>query len=92
MSEVVAISAERQITIPMEFFTLFNFGEQAKLTLLGNGILMQPANVDDANSDINRRRQELNRYMGNGEKTFYMDAQEYVRELRDCERNFQTLS
>ena len=86
MNEVVDISPDRQITIPLEFFTRFNFGTQAKLTPFDSGILIQPAGIEDTNSDIIRKRHNLSRYMNNGEKIFPMDAQEYVRELRDCER------
>ena len=30
---------------------------------------------------------DLRRYMGRGDKMFDGDAQEYIRELRDCDRN-----
>ena len=35
---------------------------------------------------------DLNRYIGRGEKMFFGDAQEYIRELRNCEREHENIS
>ena len=43
-------------------------------------------------SDVSKCAENLRRYMGRGEKMFYSDAQEYILELRDCDRNWQTVS
>lgn len=43
-------------------------------------------------SDVSKCAENLRRYMGRGEKMFYSDAQEYIRELRNCDRNWQTVS
>lgn len=32
---------------------------------------------------------DLNHYIGRGEKMFFGDAQEYIRELRNCEREHE---
>ena len=35
---------------------------------------------------------DLNHYIGRGEKMFFGDAQEYIRELRNCEREHENIS
>lgn len=38
-------------------------------------------------SDVRKCAENLRYYMGRGGKMFYRDAQEYIRELRDFDRD-----
>lgn len=38
--------------------------------------------------DLKKKFPNLDNYIGRGEKMFFTDAQEYIKELRNCERNF----
>ena len=41
--KIVSISQKRQITIPQKYFSRFHFGCHAKISVLDNGILVEPA-------------------------------------------------
>ena len=50
--KIISISPKRQITIPQKIFSRFNFGSQAKIFALDNGILIQPTeNISDGAFD-----------------------------------------
>ena len=51
--KIIAISPKRQVTIPQKFFSLFQFGSQAKISATDNGILIQPAdNFSNGEFDV----------------------------------------
>ena len=41
----------------------------------------------EAYSAVRECAENLSRYIGRGKKMFHGDAQDYIRELRDCDRN-----
>ena len=44
-TKIVSISPKRQITIPLAFFRMFDFGTEAKVTARDGGIFVEPAPV-----------------------------------------------
>ena len=50
--KIISISQKRRITIPQKYFARFSFGGHAKISVIDNGILIEPAeNISNSNSN-----------------------------------------
>ena len=51
--KIISISQKRQITIPQKYFSHFRFGGHAKISVIDNGILIEPAeNIFNSNGNF----------------------------------------
>lgn len=46
-SKLIRISSKRQITLPVEFYEVLDFGSEAECFVYNGGLFIQPANEDD---------------------------------------------